>query len=268
MPDGKQHITCHVSMKVGGEELAARRFHSVDDAAAWLLSTGNRLKGAVDTQLFEKIGDKFLVDVSATVDEGGYSEKIGVFSGRLQDAQDNLLTSIRAFEEKLQLEFHPAAEKAVQERRGRRLLWQVSGVFVGALIIAISYYGLRLLPPVFDTDLMSDRLLSTPPPEFAGAWRPIGATDGCNSNRIDFRRGQFELAVSGRQRVLYARYESPNSRTLKVEYTDGNVRVTQTFRSIAEAGTIQLVAVNATDVDVQAAASRLVGTRFARCSAG
>ena len=268
MPDGKQRITCHVSMKVGGEELAARRFHSVDDAAAWLLSTGNRLKSAVDAQLFEKIGDKFLVDVSATVDEGGYSERIGIFSGRLQDAQDNLLKSIRMFEEKVHGDFHAAAEKAARERRGRRLLWQISGAFAGALLIAAGYHGLRLLPPMFDTDMMSDRLLSAPSPPFVGAWRPTGASDGCNSSRIAFQRGQFELVVNGRQRVLNARYESLNSLTLKVEYTDGNVRVTQTFRSLAEAGTIQLVAVNATDADVQAAAGRIVGTRFARCGLG
>jgi hypothetical protein len=268
MPDGKQRIICYVSMKVGGEELAARRFHSVDDAAAWLLSTGNRLKGAVDAQLFEKISDKFLVDVGATVNEDGYSEKINIFSGCLQDAQENLLKSIRTFEETVQGSFHVAAEKAVRERRGRRLLWQISGAFAGAVLIAAGYYGLRLLPPMFDTDIMSDRLLSAPSQAFVGTWRPTGAADGCNSSRITFQRGQFELLVSGRQRVLNARYETPNSSTLKVEYTDGNVRVTQTFRSVAEAGTIQLVAVNATDADVQAAASRLVGTRFARCSPG
>ncbi len=268
MPDGKHRITCHVSMNVGGEELAARRFHSVDDAATWLLSTGNRLKGAVDAQLFEKICDKFLVDVCATVDEDGYSEKIAIFSGRLQDAEEKLLKCIRMFEEKIHSDFHAAAEKAARDRRGRRLLLQISGAFAGALLIAVGYYGLRLLPPMFDTDVMSDRLLSAPSSAFMGAWRPTGAVDGCNSSRIAFQRGQFELVVSGRQRVLNARYESPNASTLKVEYTADNVRVTQIFRSLAEPGTIQLVAANATDTDVQATASRLVGTRFARCNPG
>jgi hypothetical protein len=65
---------------------------------------------------------------------------------------------------------------------------------------------------------------------------------------------------------MYAHYESPNSSTLKVEYTLENVHVTQTFRSFAEAGMIQLVYADATDNLVKVAVKRLVGTNFVRCS--
>lgn len=265
MPDTKQHITCLIELKVGAEELALRRFHTADEAATWLLSTGAKLRGAVDAELMEKIVDKFAVDLSATVTEDQHSAKIPIFSGKLREAEDGLIGAVKEFETKTLEEFHLAAEKVSRERRGRRLLFKIGGAFAGAAAIALGYFGLKSMPALFDTEALGNRLLSAPPPAFAGSWRPTGATDGCDSSRIEFKRAQMDLSVSGRLRTFNATYASPNDWTLNVEYTDGGVRVSQTFRNSPEISSIQLVQVSASDAEVQMAARRLVGTRFVRC---
>ena len=265
MPHRKQQISCLVELRVGGEELAIRRFLTADEGATWLLSTGAKLRGAVDAELMEKIADKFEVEIVATVTEDAHSGKVPIFSGKLRAAEDGLLGAVRDFETRALGEFHLAAEKAGRERRSRRLFFQIGGAVAGAAAIALGYFGLKSMPAMFDTEALGDRLLSAPPPAFAGAWRPQNATDGCDSSRIDFKRAQMDLAVAGRLRTFNATYASPNEWTLNVEYTDGGVRVSQTFRNSPEAGSMQLLSVSATDPEVQAAARRLVGVRFVRC---
>jgi hypothetical protein len=136
--------------------------------------------------------------------------------------------------------------------------------FLGALGIAGGYYGIKMLPPLFDTDALGHRLLTAPPPKFVGQWRSSGA-ESCDAGRVDFQRGQFEMVAAGRPRSFPATFETPNDWTLRVEYTDGGVRIAQTFRLTEELASLQLVSVTASDPEIQAAARKLVGTRFVRC---
>ncbi len=265
MPDTKQHVTCLIELKVGGEELALRRFHTAEEAKTWLLSTSAKMRGAVDAELMDKIADKFAVELSATVTEDEHSAKIPIFSGKLRRAEDELIGAVKEFETKTLEEFHAIAGKASRERRGRRVMFKIGAAVAGAAAIALGYFGLKSMPAVFDIEALGDRLFSAPPAAFAGAWRPAGATDGCDSSRIEFKRAQMDLSVSGRLRTFNATYASPNDWTLTVEYTDGGVRVSQTFRNSPEIASMQLVQVSASDAEVQMAARRLVGTRFVRC---
>lgn len=264
MPDSKQHLTCLVELRVGGEELALRRFHSPEDASTWLLSTAAKLRGAVDGELMDKIAERFAVDVVATVTEDEHTGKVKIFSGKLRDAEDHLREAVKTFETKGLAEFHETAVKAGHERRGRKVLKHIVIAVLGALGIAGGYYGIKMLPPLFDTDALGRRLLTAPPSKFAGAWRPTGA-ESCDAGRIDFQRAQFEMVAAGRPRGYPATFESPNDWTLRVEYTDGGVRIAQTYRLTEELGALQLVAVTASDPEIQTAARKLVGTRFVRC---
>jgi len=265
MPDSKQQINCLVELKVGGEELALRRFRTADEAATWLMSTGAKLRGAVDAELMDKIAEKFSVDVVATVVEDKHSGKVPIFSGRLRDAEDRLIGAVREFETKGLEAFHAQAVEAGRAREKRRLLVRIGAVVAGAAAVTAGYFGIKALPPMFDVDALGGRLISAPPASFAGAWRPSGSSDACEASRVEFVRGQFGMAVSGFLRSYNASFESPNAWTLRVEYTDAGVRIAQTYRLTEELASLQLVSASASDPDVQSALRRLVGTRFVRC---
>ncbi|MBI1244171.1 MAG: hypothetical protein GC202_04120 [Alphaproteobacteria bacterium] len=264
MPDSKQHMTCIVELRAGSEELALRRFHTPEEACTWLLSTAAKLRGAVDGELMDKIADKFAVELYATVTEDEHTGRVPVFSGKLRSAEDGLRDAVKAFETKGLADFHQVAVKAGHERRGRKLIKHVVISVLGAFGIAGGYYAIKMLPPIFDSDVQGLRLLTAPHAKFAGQWRPAGA-ENCEVSRIDFQRAKFEMLAAGRLRSYAATFESPNDWTLRVEYTDGNVRIAQTYRLTEELGAVQLVAVTANDPEVQAAARKLVGTRFVRC---
>ncbi len=264
MPDSKQHLTCIVELRAGGEELALRRFHTPEEACTWLLSTAAKLRGAVEGELMDKIADKFTVELVATVTEDQHTGKVTVFSGKLREAEDRMRDAVKAFETKGLAEFHQTAVKAGQERRGKRLIRQVVLAVLGAFAVTGGYYAIKLLPPLFDTDALGHRLLTAPPDKFAGAWRPLGA-ENCELGRIDFQRAKFEMLAAGRLRSYPATFENPNDWTARVEYTDGGVRIAQTYRLTEELGALQLVAVTASDPEIQSAARKLVGTRFVRC---
>lgn len=265
MPESKQLVACRVAIRVGGEELAMRRFASPEEAASWILSTGSKLRSAVDSELMGKIAEKFMIDLSANAIEDGHSALLPIFVGSLKETEGKLLENVRNFESQTLVEFHAAAVKNAQARRRRRLVVRIAGAAAAALAIALVWVGLTKLPAAFDVEALGLRLLSGPPPSFAGAWRPVNATDGCDSSRIEFKRAQFDFAAAGRIRTYNAHYENPNTWTLNVEYSDGGVRVAQTFRLTEESGSLQLVSVSASDPEVQAAARRLVGVRFVRC---
>jgi hypothetical protein len=266
MPDTKQHLTCMVELKVGGEELALRRFHTTDEAVTWLMGTAAKLRGAVDAELMDKIAEKFAVSVAATITEDAHSDRVPVFSGSLRGAEDRLIAAVKEFETTGRAAFHEAAVKAGQERRGRRVLKQVAIAFGGALAITLGYFGIKALPPLFDIDALGGRLLSAPPANFAGAWRPAGSNDGCEASRVEFQRAQFDMLAAGRLRSYSASFDTPNAWTLRVEYSDAGVRISQTYRLTEELASLQLVAVTASDPEVQSAARRLVGARFVRCA--
>lgn len=265
MPDSKQQITCLVELKVGGEELALRRFRTADEAVTWLMSTSAKLRGAVDAELMEKIAEKFSVDVVATVVEDKHSGKVPIFSGRLREAEDRLIGAVRDFESKGREVFHLQAVAAGRAREKRRLIVRIASVIAGAAAITAGYFGIKALPPMFDVDALGGRLISAPPASFAGAWRPAGASDACDASRVEFLRGQFGMSVSGIPRNYNASFENPNAWTLRVEYTEAGVRIAQTYRLSEELGSLQLVTASASDPDVQTALRRIVGTRFVRC---
>ncbi|MBI3505525.1 MAG: hypothetical protein HY059_11845 [Proteobacteria bacterium] len=268
MPESKQLVSCRVAIRVGGEELANRRFASPDEAASWILSTGAKLRSAIDGELMGKIAEKFMIDLAANAIEDGHSATLPIFVGSLKETEGKLLENVRNFESQTLVEFHAAAVKHGQARSKRRLVVRIAGTTAAALAIALAWVGLKKLPAAFDVEALGLQLLSGPPSNFAGAWRPANATDGCDSSRIEFKRAQFDFAAAGRIRTYNAYYDNPNTWTLNVEYSDGGVRVAQTYRLTEESGSLQLIAVTASDPDVQAAAKRLVGVRFVRCKVG
>ena len=179
-------------------------------------------------------------------------------TSRLSSRQCELCVSLREVPSNM-ISMQPKRKRAI-ELCDRRFLFPIVGALAVGLLIAGAYFGLLY------TGIASKEPVSSPPSTFSGTWRPTGVEDGCNSNRIAFEREQFEFRFKGYQLVLHAKYESADPSLLTVEYSAGSVQVRHVFKAFPETGTIQLVAINTTDAIVQAAASRLVGTHFIRCS--
>jgi hypothetical protein len=261
----KQRVVSVVSLRIGDTELAVKKFGPPDDAASWLLSTADRLRGALDADLYTRIETQSHVEIVATVAEDGFRQQVPVFSGSLATAVTGILPRVRDFEGRSG-EFHRAAVKEQARLRLRRMAFQGAAVFVGAAILATAYVFLRSLPPLFDIEAMSNRLLSAPPGNFAGSWNPASATDPCEENRLEFSRGQVVFVAGGRPRVFNASFASPNDWSMRVEYTDSGVQIAKMLRLAPDQTSFQVLSITASDPEVQTSVRRMAGIRFYRCS--
>lgn len=261
----KQRVISVVSLRIGDTELAVKKFGPPDDAASWVLSTADRLRGALDSDLYTRIETQSHVEIMATVAEDGFRQQVPVFSGSLAAAVTGILPRVRDFEARSG-EFHQAAVKEQARLKFRRMAFQGAAVFAGAATLATAYVFLRSLPPLFDIEAMSNRLLSAPHTHFAGSWNPASVTDPCEENRIEFSRGQVVFVAGGRPRVFNASFVSPNDWSMRFEYMDSGVQIAQMLRLAPDQASFQVLSVTASDPEVQTTVRRMAGIRFYRCS--
>jgi hypothetical protein len=261
----KQRVLSVVSLRIGDTELAVKKFGPPDDAASWLLSTADRLRGALDSDLYTRIETQSHVEIVATIAEDGFRQQVPVFSGSLAAAVTGILPRVRDFEARSE-EFHRAAVKEHARLTFRRMAFQAAAVLAGAAILTTAYVLLRSLPPLFDIEAMSNRLLSAPQSNFAGSWNPASATDPCEENRIEFSRGQVVFVAGGRPRVFNANFSSPNDWSMRVEYTDSGVQIAKMLRLAPDQSSFQVLSITASDSEIQTTVRRMAGTRFYRCS--
>jgi hypothetical protein len=265
MPGTKQRVISVVSLRIGDAELAAKKFGPPDDAASWLLSTADRLRGALDADLYNRIETLSHVEIVATVAEDGFRQQVPVFSGSLATAITEILPRVRDFEART-LEFHQAAVKEQARLKLRRIAFQAAVVLAAAAMLTAIYFVLRSLPPLFDVEAMSNRLLSVPQANFAGSWNPVSAADSCEENRIEFSRGQVVFVAGGRAKIFNASFTSANDWSMRVEYMESGVQIAKMLRLAPDQTSFQILIVNASDPDVHSSVRRMAGSRFYRCS--
>jgi hypothetical protein len=263
--EGRQRISCSVRLSAGTENLAYRRYHSVDEAVSWTTETSDKLSATLDPELAVRVCQVIGIRIVATVVEDGFSQDFTIVDGPMLDLRQATDAGMKKFDEFVASEFHAIAQRSIRNARVRKLILQTATCVGIALLVSIGYWAIKILPPVFDTDAIGAHLLSSPPPLLAGPWRISSLPDGCESGRLVFQRGRYEVSVAGTNRTFHAKYTSVNATTARVEYLDSGILIEQTFRYSADSRHLMLAGIETADPDVRAAAKRLLGTRFVRC---
>jgi hypothetical protein len=263
--DGRRRISCSVRLDADRETLAYRRYHSPDEALVWIEQMEERLRAALDPELAARVCEVIGVKVVATVSAGDYTHDFTIVEGRLADQKAAARVGMEKFEAYVAQDFPQAARLGHRRKRTLRSAIRAACILGAAALVALSYGVIRTLPPLFDTEAIGVRVLSTPPDFMAGTWGLSPQADGCEVGRLTFDRGRYEVSVGGTRRQFNARYSTVNAVMARVEYTEAGVLIEQTFRFSPESRTLMLVGVETNDPDIRSAIRRSLGNKFSRC---
>ncbi len=263
--DGHRRISCSVRLNAASESLAFRRYHSPDEALVWIEQLEDRLRVALDPELSARVCEVIGVKVVATVTDGDFSHDFTIIDGPLIDQKSAARIGMERFSTYVTQEFPEAARLGHRRKRTLRGARQAAYVIGAGILVALGYGLIKTLPPVFDSEAIGMRLLSVPPEFLSGTWGVGTQPDGCDSGRLAFLRGRYDVSIGGNRRQFNAKYSSVNSITARVEYVEAGITIEQTYRYSPEARTLMLVGVEASDPDIRSAIKRSLGSRFSRC---
>lgn len=250
-----------LSVGNGQERLATRSFAAADAAADWALVTAQRLRMALGTANFGKVGGAIEIHIVGHVPGDPAAEKVTVFAGALGTADDALALRAQAFErDELPLLFRAVAGRIAAKRRRKYIVGGAS-VAVAALAVAL----VVLLPPILDSELQAEAIFAGPPPDIEGRWAIGNPATNCETNYVEFQRRRYTAVVGANRQSFDAAYSQPTPAAMRIEYGQGGVRLAQTFSLPGENGRMTIANIEASDPTIENTARRAIGTVLRKC---
>lgn len=256
-------FVCRATLSVGNgrERLATRNFAAADAAADWALVTAQRLRMALGTANFGKIGTAIEIHIVGHVPGDPAAERVTVFAGALGAADDSLSLRAQAFErDELPLLYRAVAARLAAKRR-RKYLVAGASFAVAALAVGL----VILLPPILDSELQAEAILSGPPPDIDGRWAIGNPATNCEINYVEFERRRYTAVIGAARQSFDAAYSQPTPATMRIEYGQGGVRLAQTFALPGENGRMTIANIEASDPTIENTARRAIGTVLRKC---
>lgn len=263
MTPGQVRTEFYVDLKAFSQPLASKRFHNASEALEWSLYTVTKLRLAFDPQFFKQLDNSIQITISATLVARDYTRTITAWEGSLSFTETAAHAALKKFTEKVLPEELGVAKRAdsVAERRTIRKMAVFS--LSGAVLCALAFAGLRLLPPVFDPDVQSSLVLSSPPEMIAGAW--AATTEACETNKIVFLRGRVEIFSANSINSQPARYERIDSNNFQLVLTSFNRKVTQNMQLSQSGAVLSIQRGDSDESAVRESLKTVQTSRLIRC---
>lgn len=265
MDHSRLHKEFLVHLKAGKEPVASKHFYALDEAADWGAKTTRRIRRALDADVFEQVAKNLLLEIECILFADDYRAVSSVWRGTLGDVDATLASGTRRFASKTLAEEVKKADLALRVGDGTRMRRMLVLAGVLAAGIALAFLGLRAMPPIFDTEVLSARVLSVPPDFLAGSWGATGRQDDCERARVNFVRGRLEMSLPTGVVSYAAAYEVTGPNTVKVALVAG----TSTFAKHLRVDPVQSTfTVQRVDVPEGASKGQLAlaaGSRFFKC---
>ena len=263
MDESDLKFVCRASLSVGNgqERLATRNFAAADAAADWALVTAQRVRLALGTASFGKVGAAIEIQIVGHVPGDPAGEKVTVFAGALGAADDSLSLRAQAFErDELPLLFRAVAARHSAKRR-RKFVVAAASVAIAALAVAL----VVLLPPILDSELQAEAIFSGPPADIEGRWAIGNPTTNCDTNYVVFERRRYTAVIGANRQSFDAAYSQPTQATMRIEYGQGGIKLAQTFGLPGENGRMTIANIEASDPTIENTARRAIGTVLRKC---
>jgi hypothetical protein len=253
----------HVDLKAFSQPLASKRFHTASEALDWSLNAVTKLRLAFDPHFFKQLSSSIHISISATFVAKNYTRTITAWEGSLGLTETAADAAIKRFAEKIFPEELDVAKLAADVAEKRKIGKTVVFTLSGALLFALAFAGLRLLPPVFDPDIQSSLTQSSPPEIIAGAW--AATIEACETNKIVFLRGRVEIFSINGVNSHPARYERIDSQNFQVILSNFNRKVIQHLQ-LSQSGAVLTIQRGDSDENAGRENPRAVQTsRLIRC---
>ncbi|MFN8759445.1 MAG: hypothetical protein ACK5XA_11660 [Tagaea sp.] len=252
-----------VDLVAFSEPLASKRFHALDEAAAWACGTAGKLRMAFEPDMYRQLDQAMRVSIEMTVVAEGYSHHCKVWSGAPSAAETSAIPAAKKFAETALPGEIAAAKNAGTKAEKSRTRRNIGLALAGAAVCALIYGALRALPPVFDLEVQSARVLSAPPDPLAGGW--AGSLESCEQGRVVFARGKVEIVAGALASSFPASYERTEGQAIKVIVSMGGARLVQTVRIDSSGSALQIQRVEVSDGIPRNMAAMAAGTRLVRC---
>jgi hypothetical protein len=256
-------FVCRATLSLGNgqERLATRNFAAADAAVDWALVTAQRLRMALGTASFGKVGGAIDIHIVGHVPGDPAAEKVTVFAGALGTADDSLALRAKAFErDELPLLFRAVAARIAAKRRRK---YAVVAAIAAAATLAVVFVA--LLPPILDAEQRAEAILSGPPADIQGRWAIGNPAANCDTNYVEFERRRYTAVIGANRQSFDAAYSQPTPATMRIEYGQGGVRLVQTFGLPGENGRMTIANIEASDPIIESAARRAIGTVLRKC---
>lgn len=266
MDQSRLHKEFLVHLKAAQEPVASKHFHALDDAAEWGAKTVRRIRRTLEADVFEQIAKSLTLEIECIVFTDGYRAASTVWRGALGDVEASLAGAVRRFAAVSLAEEMKKAEAALRVGDGTRLrrTFVLAGVLAAG--VALAFAGLRVMPPIFDTEVISARVLSVPPDFLAGTWGTTGRAEDCERARISFTRGRFEMSLPTGSVSYAAVYEVAGPNTVKVAIVAGTSKLTKHLRVDSAQSTFVVQRVDLPEGMPKSQQTLSAGARFFKCA--
>jgi hypothetical protein len=254
---------CRATLSTGNgqERLATRNFVEAEAAADWALVTAQRLRLALGSDNFDKIGDAIDIQIVGHVQGDPTTQKVTVFAGPLATAAATLSLRAQAFERDELPILYRAVAARIAARKRRKILIVAASLAAGAVAIGL----LVLLPPILDAEQRAETFFGAPPAGIAGRWALGNPETNCETNYVEFQPRRYEAVLGPNRQSFDAAYSQPTPETMRIEYGQGGIRLVQTFRLPGENGRMTIANIEANDPAIENTARRAIGTILRKC---
>lgn len=252
-----------VEMFAFSQPLASKRFHEMDEAVDWTCGVAAKLRLAFEAEIYRQLDKTIEVILTVTILAHDYSHACKVWSGTPSTAELMVPAAAKKFLETalpVELEAAQTAGSAA-DRRTQRKTWAL--VLAGAALCAAIFGVLRALPPVFDTEVQSARVLTAPPKILEGAWAT--SIEACEQTKVIFSRGRMDVVSNAASLSYNSTYDRLEGNSVRVSIQVGAARISKILRIDAAGTSLQIQRIELTDGVPRALAALAVGTRLVRC---
>jgi hypothetical protein len=265
MDHPRLHKEFLVHLKAGQEPVASKHFYLIDEAAEWAAKTTRRIRRALEVDIFAQVAKNIVLEVECIVFAENYRSVSKVWCGSLGDVDTALNGAVRKFAVTMLGDELKKAELALQVGDGTRLRRSLVLAGVLALGVVLAFIGLRAMPPIFDTEVLSARILSVPPDFLAGTWGATGRQDDCERARLNFTRGRMEMSMPTGIVSYTATYEVTGPNAVKISLVAGTSKFAKHLRVDAAQSTFTVQRVDLPEGASKAQVALAAGARFFKC---